>query len=181
LERAGLIKELGKLVDLSPEEQVSVLTELGVTDELACRLLLSLLHLGLNPASFKTQLLPLLSLPNDLKVAVRQQGLKGSHALMLATLSAKALKTEEQKAASERMAATQTVLSEELNVAQTRELIGQIKLKYAPNTPVESKKMASFLKNLDKLIGQAEFRSASPQQLTQMRQKLTALLESLGS
>ncbi|MBD2416057.1 hypothetical protein FACHB389_36920 [Nostoc calcicola FACHB-389] len=61
---------------------------------------------GLNPASVKSNLLPMLSLPEDLKKAIRHQELKGAHALALATLSSKILKISEQEAAIERIKAT---------------------------------------------------------------------------
>jgi ParB family chromosome partitioning protein len=179
MERSGQIKELGKLVDIPTESQVSKLQALGITEKLVLQLLLSILHLGLNPASVKTQLLPMLSLPDDLMEAVRQKGLKGAHALILATLSAKALKTSDKIATKERMAATQTVLSQDLNVAKTRELIAGIKAKYAPSIPVQSKRITSLLKNLDFIVKQGEIQVASPEQLTKLRQKLTELLESL--
>jgi ParB family chromosome partitioning protein len=97
MERSGQIRELGKLVDTSSDSQAARLQSLGVTDKLVLQLLLSILHMGLNPASVKTQLLPMLSLPDDLKEAVREKGLKGAHALILATLSAKMLKTSERQ------------------------------------------------------------------------------------
>jgi ParB family chromosome partitioning protein len=42
-----------------------------------------LLDLGLNPTSVKANLLSMLALPADLKQAIRDQGLKGAHALAL--------------------------------------------------------------------------------------------------
>jgi ParB family transcriptional regulator, chromosome partitioning protein len=181
IERSEQIKELGKLVDISPDLQVAKLQALGVTDDVVLQLLLSILQMGLNPTSVKTQLLPMLSLPEDLKKAVREKGLKGAHALILATLSAKALQTDEEVTTKERIAATQAVLSENLNVAKTRELLSKIKAKYASNIPVQSKKIKSLIKNLDTVLGKEDFQSASPEQLTELRQKLAKALEILDT
>lgn len=181
MERSGQIRELGKLVDTSSESQAARLQSLGVTDERVLQLLLSLLHMGLNPVSIKTQLLPMLSLPNDLKEAVREKGLKGAHALILATLSAKMLKTSEKTATKERLKATQTVLSQDLTVAKTREWVAEIKARYAPSQATESRKIASLIKTLDAVIAQEELKSASPEQLTELRQTLNRVLENLGN
>ncbi|MBW4491434.1 MAG: ParB N-terminal domain-containing protein [Trichocoleus desertorum ATA4-8-CV12] len=180
MERSGQIKELGKLVDASSEAQAAKLQSLEVTDDLALKLLLSILHMGLNPASVKTQLLPMLSLADDLKEAVRKRGLKGAHALILATLSAKVLKTNEKIAAKERIKATQMVLSQDLTVAKTRELVTDIKAKYAPSTAIESKKITSLIKTLGVVIAREELQFASPEQLVELRQKLTEALEVLN-
>jgi ParB family transcriptional regulator, chromosome partitioning protein len=181
IERSEQIKELGKLVDISPDLQVAKLQALGVTDDVVLQLLLSILQMGLNPTSVKTQLLPMLSLPEDLKKAVREKGLKGAHALILATLSAKALQTDEEVTTKERIAATQAVLSENLNVAKTRELLAKVKAKYASNIPVQSKKIKSLIKNLDTVLGKEDLQSASPEQLTELRQKLAKALEILDT
>jgi ParB family transcriptional regulator, chromosome partitioning protein len=172
IERSGQIKQFAKLLDLQSEEQYSKLNEFGVTDDLIRRLLLSLLHMGLNPASVKTQFLPMLFLPQDLKVSIRQKGLKGAHSLILATLTAKTLKSTEKVAAKERTLATKVVLAEELNVAKTRELVSKVKLKYNPTVSTESKRVASLLKGIDFILEDDELGSASPEQLDELAQKL---------
>ncbi|HEY9826150.1 MAG TPA: ParB N-terminal domain-containing protein [Stenomitos sp.] len=179
MERSGQIKELGRLINDSSETQAEKLQSFGVTDELVLQLLLSLLHMGLNPASVKTQLLPMLSLPEDLKEAVQEKGLKGAHALILATLSAKALKSNDKVAKKERVRATQIVLSQDLTVAKTRELVSEIKAKYAPNNITESKKIMSLIKTLDVFATRDELKLASAEQIMELRQKLADALEKL--
>jgi ParB family transcriptional regulator, chromosome partitioning protein len=83
IERLGKIKELAQLVAVSEEEeQLKGLESFAINDE-EQKILMILLELGLNPASVKTNLLPMLSLPSDLKIAIGQKGLKGAHALAL--------------------------------------------------------------------------------------------------
>jgi len=179
LERSGQIRELGKLVNALPEERALKLEDLGIKERRVDQLILSLLHMGLNPASVKTQLLPMLSLPNDLKEAIRQKGLKGAHALVLATLSPKTLERSEKVAAKERVAATETVLTNTLSVAKTRELIAEIKARYTTVPRTESKRVTLLIKRIDTLVEQDELKSASPEQLTELRQKLAEVLETL--
>jgi len=179
LERSGHIRDLGKLVNALPEERAFKLQDLGIKEQQVVQLILSLLHMGLNPASVKTQLLPMLSLPNDLKEAMRQKGLKGAHALVLATLSPKTLERSEKVAAKERLAATETVLKNALNVAKTRELVAQIRAKYTTVSQTESKKVALLIKRIDILVEEEELKSASPEQVTELRQKLAGVLETL--
>lgn len=128
LERDGNTKQLTSLVAATAQEQKQGLEMLGVRAK-EQSLLLILLDLGLNPGSVKANLLPMLSLPTDLKLAIRQQGLKGAHALAISTLSAKALSISEVQAADERATVTQKVLEKDLSVSETRKLVAEIKAK----------------------------------------------------
>lgn len=143
IERDGKTKQLVGLLSATTEEQQQGLNILGVSDK-ECTLLLVLLDLGLNPGSVKANLLPMLSLPTDLKTAIRQQGLKGAHALALATLSAKTLNISEPRAAKERITVTQQVLEQDLTVPETRRLIVEIKLKFSKPADGEPRKTSLF-------------------------------------
>jgi ParB family transcriptional regulator, chromosome partitioning protein len=130
IERLGKIKELAQLVAVSEEEeQLEGLESFAINDE-EQKILMILLELGLNPASVKTNLLPMLSLPSDLKIAIGQKGLKGAHALALSRISAKGLNVSESVAKRERTKATNKVLSENLTVPETRDIVKTIKDKY---------------------------------------------------
>lgn len=128
IERDEKTKVLTQLISVTVQEQKQVLTSLSINDK-EQNLLLSLLDLGLNPGSVKTNLLPMLLLPTDLKVAIRQQGLKGAHALALAAISSKTLNISEEQAHQERTAITQIVLEQYLSVPETKSLVSQLKLK----------------------------------------------------
>lgn len=129
IERNGKTKQLTNLIPVTVEEQRQGLELLGVRNN-EQDLLLLLLDLGLNPGSVKNNLLPMLALPQDLKMAVRQQGLKGAHALVLAGLSAKGLDISEHQAEKERKGATQRVLEEDLSVPESRKLVAEIKMRF---------------------------------------------------
>ncbi len=182
IERDRKIKELTQLIAVSVEEQQQGLEALLVTG-LEQNLLLVLLELGLNPGSVKNNLLPMLSLPQDLKDAIRHRGLKGAHALALATLSAKALGTSEQKAEKERVKATDRVLKENLTVPETRDIIKQIKANYLTPAKSQSKEVKSVIQKINTLSS-ASLVDASSEQLqelkTLLQQKLAEIDKVLG-
>lgn len=176
IERDGKSKELAKLVAVSSEEQQHSLEKLEVrgTEQ---NLLLVLLELGLNPASVKANLMPMLHLPSDLKKAIRQQGLKGAHALALATLSSKTLNITENQAIAERVAATEEVLKKNLTVTETRELIKKIKTKYLNSNSQELKEIKVIFQKINE-ISENLLSQTSTEQLHQMRSLLeTKLIE----
>ncbi len=110
-----------------------------------------LLDLTLNPASVKTNLVSVLALPADLKQAIREDGLKATHALALATLTGKTLLIEERLATRERINATQTVISQDLSVRQTRDLIAQIKSQFLTPQPKSEDSLPQITRSLEKL------------------------------
>ena len=170
VERDGNSKELAKLMAVSAEQQQQGLELLGISGT-EQSLLLVLLELGLNPSSVKANLMPMLYLPPDLKQAIRQQGLKGAHALALATLSAKVLDISENQAASERIAATDEVLTKNLTVTETRELIRKIKTKYFKSNKQELNEVKIILQKVNGISEDLLTRTSS-KQLHEMRSLL---------
>jgi len=180
LERRQQINQLTCLVTVTPEQQQQQgLQQLGVSETEAI-LLLSLLDLGLNPTSVKANLLSMLALSTDLKQAIREQGLKGAHALALAGLSAKTLKLSERQVTKERLAATQQVIEQDLTVAKTRELVAQIKAKYLSPKPVESKEITVAAKGLEKLLPRV-METTNQEQLVELRQILQQKLAEIDA
>lgn len=170
LERSSQANQLTALVTASASEQLQGVRDLGI-NETEKKLLLALLDLALNPASVKANLMPMLSLPLDLKTAIRDRGLKGAHALALTVLSAKTLKTSERQATKERIKATQQAIEQDLTVAKTRELVAQIKAKYQKEETADSKEVTTVVRGVEKL-SKAAIASAKPEQLTKLRQLL---------
>ncbi|MFL9454186.1 ParB N-terminal domain-containing protein [Tolypothrix bouteillei VB521301_2] len=175
IERDGKSKELTQLVSVSSEEQQAGLSELGITGT-EYSLLLLLLELGLNPASVKANLIPMLSLPQDLKDAIRHKGLKGAHALALLTLSNSTLNVSEKEATKERVKATEQVLKNNLTVPETRELIKKIKAKYVQREKSESKKVKTAIQKVRELSSES-LSDVSREQLMVLR---SLLLEKLA-
>jgi ParB family transcriptional regulator, chromosome partitioning protein len=170
IERDGKVKKLANLVTVSSEEQLASVKSLSLVDN-ELEVFIILLEFGLNPNSVKANLMPMLFLPPDLKIAIRTKGLKGAHALALAALTSKVLGIEEKVAKSERVKATTEVLSKNLTVPETRELIKRIKEKYVVNTKSESSYVKNAIAKINTLT-QATLSGASSEQLDQLKELL---------
>jgi ParB family transcriptional regulator, chromosome partitioning protein len=177
LERSSQANQLTALVTATTQEQLQGLKRLEV-NETEEKLLAALLDLALNPASVKANLIPMLSLPLDLKTAIRGRGLKGAHALALTVLSAKTLKTSERIAKKERMEATNRVIEQDLTVAKTRELVAQIKAKYLKPETSDSKEVTAVVRGVEKL-SKTVMSATSPEQLTELRELLQQKLSEI--
>jgi ParB family chromosome partitioning protein len=175
LDRQKRTAELTTLISQTSVEQIKGLEEFNLRP-IEFRVLSVILDLTLNPASVKANLVSVLALPSDLKAAIREQGLKGAHALALAVLTEKTLRIEERIATRERLEATQTVIIEDLSVRQTRELIATIKAKYLKPTVSETQVIDAMVRSIEK-IDRNMLQDASLQQLQQLetllREKLT--------
>lgn len=183
LERQQQIHQLTNLVTAHPELQLQGVKALDVS-EIEEKLLLSFLDLALNPASMKANLMPMLSLPSDLKESIRKRGLRGAHALALAILSAKTLKISENQAAKERVKATQQVIEEALTVSKTRELVTQIKSKYLKPETSSSREVTAVARSVERL-GKSVLANTDTEQLvalkTLLQQKLAEIESTLAS
>lgn len=170
LERQEQVHRLQGLVSDTQSEQQKIIGQLGLhaNEE---KILLSLLELALNPPSVRSNLMPMLSLPLDLKSAIRERGLKGAHALALASLSEKNLKIPERQARKERLEATEQVLDEQLTVAKTRELVRKIKAKFVEADTTPSKTIKSASQRLQKLTP-AALQSANREDLEKLQRVL---------
>jgi ParB family transcriptional regulator, chromosome partitioning protein len=125
----------------------------------------------------------MLFLPQDLKNAIRSDGSKGGHALALSTITAKALKIDEDTALKERARATDKVLKKNLTVPETRTLIKEIKSKYLQEEKPESKEIKVVMQKIN-VLTQETISGASTEQLNELKelleQKLAAVNEALN-
>ena len=124
LERQGTMPKVSTLVLVPTSSQQQELATLKLS-EIEQTLLGVLLSLRLNPASVNANIFPMLALPNDLKQAIREQGLGTMQALALSRLSAKKLGLKEAEAKKVRKRLKQQVLSKKLSISQTRSLVSQ--------------------------------------------------------
>lgn len=149
-------------------------------------ILLILLELQLNPASVDANLIPMLSLVDDLKDAIRNHGLKGVHAIALQKLSAKNLNLSQAKAKRLREDLTKKVVQENLSVLQTRKLVNEAIAKHSPSpeSAIDANKQLGKIKQSVDLISSDLLRSADPTSLRDvydlLKQKMTEI-ESLIS
>ncbi len=94
----------------------------------------TLLELQLNPISINNNIFPLLKLADDLKTAVRVEGLESSKARELNKLSSEQLNMNEAQALAIRTQATEIVRQKSLSLNQTRSLIQDLIRQYTPET-----------------------------------------------
>lgn len=185
-------KRMERVVELmtaTREEQQQGLATLGL-DGREQDILLVLLDLQLNPASVDANIFPMLSLADDLKMAIRESGLFGVQALALSKLSAKNLGQPEAKAKEIRMKTTQKVGLEKLSTQDTRKLVAEVIASHVQASPGASKKVkpvAIATGNLQKLSGElmatadrsqlVEFQAVLQQKLAEIE----AVLKDLSS
>ncbi len=143
-----------------------------------------LLDLQLNPASIDANVFPMLSLAEDLKVAIRN-GLKGVHAMALQKLSAKNLGVTESSAQSIRVKTTQKVMTETLSASATRKLVGEViasHLQPSSTSTTKTKPVSQEVRRLQKLSLES-LKKAERNQLMEfqevLRQKLAEIEEVL--
>jgi ParB family chromosome partitioning protein len=144
-----------KLTDnLGREREDYDFSDLDLSD-LEIRVINVLLDLSLNPSSFVAFDLKALSLPKDLKNAIRSQGLPIKHAFVLNRLSAKNLRSTEAVAEQKRQNATAHVLDNKLSEVKTREYVKSIlKLTELPNNSFVHPKQKRILDSTKIIINE---------------------------
>ena len=113
IRRLNKRKRLTDVMKALSDDKVEVFSDNSI-NETERAILLILLELQLNPASVDANLIPMLSLVDDLKDAIRNLGLKGVHAIALQKLSAKNLNLSQAKAKRLREDLTKKVVQENL-------------------------------------------------------------------
>ncbi len=183
LTKQGKLTQLSQAITGSDQLQQEILTnlELSKTEQ---AIVTELLILQLNPASVDANIFPMLNLADDLKAAIRKQGLKSSQAIALGQLSSKNLKISEKKALEIRSLATTKVMDEQLSVIQTRKLVKEIKEAHrTDSTPkVSNGSVTTVAKGMKKLSPEflAEIKTVQLETLQQlMKQKLKEIDEIL--
>ena len=176
LTKQGKLTQLSQAITGSDQLQQEILTNLELS-ETEQAIVAELLILQLNPASVDANIFPMLNLADDLKSAIRKQGLKGFQAIALGQLSAKNLNKSEKKALEIRSLAITKVIEEQLSVIQTRKLVKEIKEAHRSNsTPkVNNGSVTIVAKGMKKLSPEflAEIKTSQLETLQQlMKQKL---------
>jgi ParB family transcriptional regulator, chromosome partitioning protein len=123
LERKQLSSQMKGLMGVSPDNRWQQLNDWGFSPQ-ECQLFGILLGLGVHPGSYKSNRLPILNLPVDLKEAILG-GLGADHALALSRLNQKTLGTTEKKASQARSTLTKQVIEDKLTVLKTRQMVAE--------------------------------------------------------
>ena len=178
LERNGGIPKAKEVLNQSREKQQDTISVLDLSDEQK-EILGVVLDLQLNPASIAANDLQMLSLFDDLKHSIRNEGLKGSHALILQKLSAEKLQISHSKARNIRKKAVSKVLKENLNVHKTKLLVQNLMEKSVGEAKED--KLAKKFKNFIQRIDKVDFSEFENDQLQELRDFLRIKLSDLDS
>ena len=185
IRRLNKQKRLTDVMKALSDDKVEVFSDNSI-NETERAILLILLELQLNPASVDANLIPMLSLVDDLKDAIRNLGLKGVHAIALQKLSAKNLNLSQAKAKRLREDLTKKVVQENLSVLQTRKLVNEAIAKHSPSpeSAIDANKQLGKIKQSVDLISSDLLRSVDLTSLRDvydlLKQKMTEI-ESLIS
>lgn len=174
------LKSLSEVILAEDKVQQGTLSNLGLNEQEQA-LLTILLGLQLNPASIDANIFPMLDLAPDIKTAMREQGLKGSQAMLINQLSAKNLDISVKKAEKIRQETITQVLTEQLSVKAVRKLVKET-LKEYQGTEKESESLKitnSATKGIQKLSTPL-LQQLEANQLEELRTMLTAKLSEIS-
>ena len=181
LTKQGKLTELSGVVTASQASQEALIGTLNLSESEQA-IILELLALQLNPASIDANIFPMLTLLSDLKTAIREQGLKGSQAMVLQQLSAKNLEVKPKKADTLRQQATTKVIQEKLSVTQTRVLVQEILRAHKTSSReagAPTKSVSTVTKGVEKLSLEL-LAALETSQLEDLQQLLEKKLEDIG-
>ncbi len=172
LERKKKLSQLTELVFVSLEEQNQVLATWELS-EAERHILQVLLSLQLNPASVNKNIFPALKLFDELKEAIRGQGLGVHQAMALQRLSPERLKVSLSQAKKLRESALNQVLAETLSVSQTRQLVAELIAHYSRHHHrVANTKVGKLVANVENLAVNQVSRDALESLRSCLRTKL---------
>jgi len=127
-----------------------------------------LLGLQLNPISINNNIFPLISLAEDLKQVIRQEGLESSKARELNKLSALQLSVDEAKALVLREEITQKVIQEKLSLGEIKRLVNDTLAQYCAKKTTQANKIIK----LSKTIQDFQVQTADKEGLMSLQQTL---------
>lgn len=175
-----LLPKLTTLVSATREEQTERIEDFDL-DETERSIFLLLLRFQQNPASIDANVFPCLKFADDLKSAIRQNGLGANHARLLQQLSSKNLKVEDIVAEQIRQDATMQVLQEKLTITQTRSLVTNIIAKHSFEANAKPNRQ---INSLIHKVSAIQVNNVEQQQLTDLLAVLSAksreIMEKLG-
>lgn len=178
LERQGTIAKVSELVLAPLEQQQLELTTLELS-EVEQRVFSCLLSLRLNPASVNTNIFPMLGLSDDLKQAIREQGLGGMQALALQRLSAKKLGLSEAAAQKVRTRLLLQVLEQKLSVTQSRQLVASEIARHTQQSDLAPGKKQ--VEGIIRRVRTMPVEKVEPEQLAQLKEALQQKLVEIES
>lgn len=181
LSRKNQLNQISELITKSSQEQEQEIWQLekaGIVKELESKVLIFLLSLQLNPISVKTNIFPTLNLFDDLKEAIRKQGLGGHQARLLQQLSPKNLEQTELQAKTIRQIVTKEIITKKLSVAATRK---RIREELAKHCNFQQPKLSKVTRNAIAGIEKVKIDELSPDELEALESSLKQKLKEVSS
>ncbi len=167
LERNQETARAKELINLPLNEQEQGIEQLDLSEEQR-DILAVIIDLQLNPASLAANDLQILLLFDDLKQAIRETGLKASHAQALQKLNAENLGVSEKKAKTIRFKALQQVMESGLSLSKTKALVQELVAKH--NLKSQDLKTGRKVKSLIRSIEKLDFSELNFEQLEELKE-----------
>lgn len=168
--------KLEELFAASQENQRETLKKFDLSD-LQIEVLLVLLELQQNVRSLATNDLPMLTLPIDLKDAIRQSNLPCHQARVIAKISADKLNSSDSNAQELRANAIEQVINNNLSLKKTRELVTAILSQYGAESQEKSRSLR--VGEVDKILNQVKIAKLTSKELNLLRASLVAKLNEI--
>lgn len=176
LDRAAKLSELEQVRTVDETTQQQWLSTLAFKESDEQTVVELLLWLQLNPNSIKAHVFPLLNLSDDLKQAIRFEGIESSKVRELNKLSADALGSDGDCAFEIRLEATQKVVQEKLSLSQTKALVKDILKQHASTVSGSpNQQIAKTVKRIEDI----SFEGMEKSQLKEVRQALQKRLKEI--
>ncbi|PSB01181.1 ParB N-terminal domain-containing protein [Merismopedia glauca] len=152
-------------------EQEAAIEQLAI-EPTETELFLILLGLQEHPVSLNRNVFPALNLSIDLKIAVREQKLGCSQALILNRLSASELGITDKQAFKLREKGIKEVTGSHLSIAQTQQWVNQERAKYVKPTGLKDRQVKRLLST----VRQLNLADTEPEQLRELQETLKGVL-----
>ncbi|EKU96575.1 ParB-like partition protein [Leptolyngbya sp. PCC 7375] len=179
LERKKMVSQVTAIVIAPPDEQKAVLEGLELS-ETEHAIFSTLLGLQLNPSSVNANIFPMLSIQDDLKQSIREQGLGGLHALALNRITASKLDVTNATARKRRAKLLKEVLDNKLSVAQVRKHVKTALTDKSQSAVSESKKaIATITNNLQRLPNLLD--DLNPDELAELKNLVDLLADQVSA
>ena len=177
LDRSGQLSELEQIRTADEPTQQQWLSALNLKEPSEQKVLVLLLWLQLNPNSIKAHVFPLLSLPDDLKQAIREVGIESSKARELNKLSAESLGVDNDRAAEIRSQMIQKIVEEKLSLSQIKTLVKDTLAQQSPSLAPANRQATKTVKRIETL----SVDGLETAQLREVRQALQKKLKEIDT
>ena len=177
LDRSGQLSELEQIRTADEPTQQQWLSALNLKEPNEQKVLVLLLWLQLNPNSIKAHVFPLLSLPDDLKQAIREVGIESSKARELNKLSAESLGVDNDRAAEIRSQMIQKIVEQKLSLSQIKTLVKDTLAQQSPSLAPANRQATKTVKRIETL----SVDGLETAQLREVRQALQKKLKEIDT